>query len=100
VWCEHVNPVPTDHPCLAGHFPGNPIVPGTLILDRVIDLLSRRFPEHEVKEVISAKFMRPLSPGQAFEVCGEDKPGQIQFECRVDGIPFASGKLALLGARP
>ena len=25
-----------DHPALAGHFPGNPIVPGVLILDEVM----------------------------------------------------------------
>ncbi|MET0065859.1 MAG: ACP dehydratase [Candidatus Thiodiazotropha sp.] len=98
MWHEPVNPVPADHPCLAGHFPGNPIVPGTLILDRVIELVQSRYPETEVAEVVTAKFMQPLLPGQAFEVWGEDKPGQLSFECRVNGSPVASGKLALVEA--
>ncbi|MET0027033.1 MAG: hypothetical protein ABW101_05300 [Candidatus Thiodiazotropha sp.] len=97
MWCELVSPIPADHPCLAGHFPADPIVPGTLILERVIDLMKRRFPQSEVREVISAKFMQPLRPGQAFEVWGEDKPGRVQFECRVDGSTIAAGKLSLAG---
>ena len=102
MWCEKAEAVPTDHPCLSGHFPGNPIVPGTLILDRVISLLERRRPETRVKEVISAKFMRPLLPGQAFDVSGEQKSGLITFECLVDETVIATGKLALTedGALP
>jgi len=29
--------IPADHPSLPGHFPGNPVVPGVLVLDRVLD---------------------------------------------------------------
>ena len=31
-----------DHPALAGHFPGNPIVPGVVLLDLAIRALARR----------------------------------------------------------
>ena len=28
-----------DHPCLPGHFPGRPVVPGVVVLDRVVEAL-------------------------------------------------------------
>jgi len=33
--------VPSAHPALPGHFPGNPIVPGVVLLDRVAAALEK-----------------------------------------------------------
>jgi 3-hydroxyacyl-[acyl-carrier-protein] dehydratase len=84
-----------DHPSLAGHFPGSPIVPGTLILQRVIESLRQRHPGSEPREIVSAKFLRPLKPGEAFSIHFRERAGETDFECRVGGAPLSSGKLKL-----
>ncbi|MEW8222446.1 MAG: hypothetical protein AB2729_08910 [Candidatus Thiodiazotropha taylori] len=102
MWCKTAEPIAKDHPCLAGHFPGNPIVPGTLILDRVIELLEHHLPGTSISEIITAKFMQPLLPEQSFELRAEVKPTQISFECVVDEQTITAGKLAFIesGSNP
>ncbi|MES9830770.1 MAG: hypothetical protein ABW139_00870 [Candidatus Thiodiazotropha sp. DIVDIV] len=95
MWNERAKAVAADHPCLAGHFPGNPIVPGTLILERVIELLAQRHPEQRVSEIVNVKFMQPLMPGQSFELSAEEKGNLINFECLVEEITIVTGKLTL-----
>ena len=37
---RHIGTVPSNHAALAGHFPGNPIVPGLLLLSEVVSIAS------------------------------------------------------------
>jgi 3-hydroxymyristoyl/3-hydroxydecanoyl-(acyl carrier protein) dehydratase len=96
VWRAIAEPVAKDHPCLEGHFPGNPIVPGTLILERVIELLEQQFPEIRINEVVTAKFIQPLRPEQSFELSAQLKPGQISFECAIGDQTITAGKLGYI----
>lgn len=41
--CRTALRIGADHPCLPGHFPGRPVVPGVVLLDRVAALAEREF---------------------------------------------------------
>lgn len=56
-----------EHPALAGHFPGNPIVPGVLVLARVSRAAEVALGAR-VSAVREAKFHAPLRPGQDFDI--------------------------------
>jgi 3-hydroxyacyl-[acyl-carrier-protein] dehydratase len=51
------------HPSLAGHFPGEPIVPGAILLDHAICHVERIF-GRKVAAIPIAKFLVPVRPKQ------------------------------------
>ena len=53
--------IPASHPSLPGHFPGNPVVPGVVILDQVIRLWQQQT-HKQVKTVLNTKFVSILKP--------------------------------------
>lgn len=55
--------VPQTHPSFVDHFPGNPIVPGALILQWLCELLQGHYPGQRVTRVNSMKFLCILAPG-------------------------------------
>lgn len=58
-----------DHPALAGHFPGNPLVPGVLLLSELLDILEQEAGVDRGPVMLtSVKFMRLLRPGEPFTV--------------------------------
>jgi 3-hydroxyacyl-[acyl-carrier-protein] dehydratase len=80
--------IPEDHPCLPGHFPGQPVVPGVVVLDRVFAMIEATV-EATTESMITAssefcaaslsrvrlpqvKFVQPLLPRQ---------PARIELEC-------------------
>ena len=56
--------IPVDHPSLPGHFPGRPIVPGVVLLDRVIDAIEAGHGPLPPLRLPQVKFLKPLLPGQ------------------------------------
>ena len=72
--------VPLDHPALPGHFPGNPVVPGVVVLDKVIDVLAASgVPLPQLRRLKQVKFIEPLLPGQEARVTAEVGNGTLSF---------------------
>ncbi len=94
-WQLSADPIPADHPCLPGHFPGDPLVPGTLILERVVRALLAQRPGQRLARVVNAKFASPLRPEQAFTIHFRERTGETGFECRRGETLLASGRLRL-----
>jgi 3-hydroxymyristoyl/3-hydroxydecanoyl-(acyl carrier protein) dehydratase len=69
-----------DHPTAAGHFPGNPIIPGALLLDTVLDAIAggRDATRATIRAV---KFLRPVRPGDAIRIAWHDERGETHFQC-------------------
>jgi 3-hydroxymyristoyl/3-hydroxydecanoyl-(acyl carrier protein) dehydratase len=90
------------HPSLAGHFPGNPVAPGVVILDEVLRALAAWRPECRPVGLPAVKFLEPLRPAQAFTIrLAEAGPLQVRFECRRDdGQILVQGQVALTGDDP
>ncbi|RYZ69017.1 MAG: hypothetical protein EOP91_16325, partial [Lysobacteraceae bacterium] len=60
--------IPENHPSLPGHFPGSPIVPGVVVLDRVIEAIEATTGPLPPLRLPQVKFLKPLLPGQAADI--------------------------------
>jgi 3-hydroxymyristoyl/3-hydroxydecanoyl-(acyl carrier protein) dehydratase len=83
------------HPAFAGHFPGTPIVPGALLLDEAVRVLSEAAdPGATCCEIAATKFLSVVRPGEALsvehELCDD---GWIRFVIRTPDRTVASGRL-------
>jgi AMP-binding enzyme C-terminal domain/FabA-like domain len=101
--------VAADHPSLAGHFPGNPIVPGVVLLDLIVVAAQARLPENAVfHELRSAKFILPVKPNDPVDVTlkVETTPGpsnngewRMQFKGVCNDLPVIEGSFSFRSAK-
>lgn len=90
-----------DHPSLEGHFPGHPVVPGVLVLDRVLAIA-----EDWTGQPVGAiglpqvKFVQPLLPGQRADVVlqrpNAGDVSRIRFEVSHAGALVARGEFGAI----
>ncbi|WP_434212502.1 hypothetical protein [[Pseudomonas] boreopolis] len=86
--------VPSDHPCLPGHFPGNPVVPGVVILDEVVALVADRLGHAPAAlQLAQVKFVQPLLPEQEATIELQGEAPQWRFAVRHCERVLASGSV-------
>jgi 3-hydroxymyristoyl/3-hydroxydecanoyl-(acyl carrier protein) dehydratase len=83
-----------DHPSLPGHFPGRPLVPGVVLLERVLAAIETTNGPLGPLRLPQVKFVQPLLPGQAFDIALDAGEGRWRFRVVRDGQTIASGEVA------
>lgn len=82
------------HPALADHFPGTPIVPGAIILEKVVLALKDEIGKEIIINKISrAKFISPLSLGKPATIAFKITNNIARFTCSTDCGDIAIGQL-------
>ena len=87
--------VPADHPAFAGHFPGQPIVPGVVLLDQAIRFAETLLGQPGLPwQIGNSKFFSPVGPGETLRFALQQKPsGAIAFTVSGNGRQVAAGSL-------
>ena len=87
--------VAADHPAYAGHFPGEPILPGVVLLAEVLQAIAHATGRDAERWMLgSAKFLHPVTPGTPLtlaHIVADD--GGVRFEVRAAERVVASGRL-------
>jgi len=91
-----------DHPAFAGHFPGQPLLPGVALLAHVLEAaladpqLAQRV--GSAPRLSNAKFLAPVRPGDRIEIHladpagGHDAATRLAFEVRCGERVAAAGQ--------
>jgi len=84
----------SNHPTAEGHFPGNPIIPGALVLDVILSaIIGDKEAPTLAYELRAAKFHRPIRPGDRVRIDWHEAHGDIRFQC----LLINSDEVALTG---
>jgi 3-hydroxymyristoyl/3-hydroxydecanoyl-(acyl carrier protein) dehydratase len=73
-----------DHPSLPGHFPGEPIVPGAVLLDHAIAHIESST-RRRVAGIGAAKFYLPVLPDKTCIMTLQVKGDVVSLSATVDG---------------
>ena len=88
--------VAPDHPTFAGHFPGQPLLPGVSllaeVLEAVLDDPALAAIVGPTPRVGAAKFLAPVRPGASLTITLDASPRGVRFEVREGERIAASGQ--------
>lgn len=89
--------VPAQHPALAGHFPGNPVVPGVVILDAVISAAETWLGEdHAIDRLSFAKFLAPMKPDETARIDLLFRSPRLEFSVCRESAVIAKGAFVVV----
>jgi len=88
--------IPANHPALPGHFPGQPIVPGVLLLDAVIEAAQHWLGTPiRLQTLTQAKFIAPLLPEQAAQIVLRRQGHELRFNVTRGAATLARGVMQI-----
>lgn len=79
------------HPALPGHFPGRPVVPGVVLLDRICAAV-QRLDGGRLARIGVVKFLAPLLPGEDANLTLTRDGTRIRFRLEGAGAPILTGE--------
>ncbi len=83
------------HPALAGHFPGNPLVPAVVLLDELLSETAAIYPELMIHGFKQVKFLKPILPEEQIRVHLKSiRIGSIGFQAYRNEDMVFSGELS------
>ncbi len=78
------------HPSLPGHFPGQPVVPGVVLLDRIAAVVADAG-KGRFKRIDVVKFLAPLLPDEDAELKVSCDGVRVMFQIHRNGTPILKG---------
>lgn len=109
VFAEATTSFAVDDPIFAGHFPGNPLVPGVILTEALAQTAGiaaaaghaeNSKPFFLLSAIRSMKFLRAIRPGEQVDLRAEKLAQvgdlvQFRVEASVSGVRVAEGQLVL-----